>query len=76
MIIIVGFYPAAKQLAASRCWARNQWVPAFDVASAIRALAGRNPDTTTIEYVRGFEKVLTPSVQARINALTALRRDG
>lgn len=76
MIVIIGFYPAAKIRARDIGLTSSQWVPAYDVASAIRALAGRDPDTTTIEYVRGFEKVLTPSVQARISALTALRQDG
>jgi hypothetical protein len=73
MIIIIGNYEAAADFAAEHKLAMHQWAPAYGRESARRALMGRDPDSTIIEYVHGFERVMTPEVREMIAVLTALR---
>ena len=73
MIVIIGQYRAAGDFAIKHGLTRRQWAAAYDRQSARAALMGRDPDNTIIEYVRGFEDVMTDEISALIAVLEAGR---
>lgn len=73
MIVILGYYSAALLWARERGFAMRDWMPAVSPPDAVRALYGRDPNDTEIEYVHGSWNVLTPEVKAIITRLKAMK---